>query len=55
MLDSRHEGDCVIVKRGSKWKVLSQDGKSLGTYATKAEAEKRLRQVEYFKNKEPKK
>jgi len=35
---------------GNKWKVLSQKGKSLGTYDTKEEAVKRLRQVEYFKH-----
>jgi hypothetical protein len=34
-----------------KWRVLSQKGKSLGTYDTKEEAVTRLRQVEYFKNK----
>jgi hypothetical protein len=33
-----------------KWKVLSQKGKNLGTYNTKEEAVKRLRQVEYFKH-----
>jgi SepF-like predicted cell division protein (DUF552 family) len=32
-----------------KWRVLSQKGKSLGTYDTKDEAVTRLRQVEYFK------
>lgn len=40
-----------IVKKGSKWQVQSEDGsKNLGTYDTKAEAEKRLRQVHYFKH-----
>jgi hypothetical protein len=34
---------------GGKWRVLSQKGKSLGTYNTKEEAVKRLRQVEYYK------
>jgi hypothetical protein len=33
-----------------KWQVLSQKGKSLGTYDTKEEAVTRLRQVEYFKH-----
>lgn len=43
----RHEGD--------KWQVLSEDGsKHLGTYGSKAEAVKRLRQVEYFKDKNAK-
>jgi len=40
------------VKEG--YKVLSESGKNLGgPYKTKAEAEKRLRQVEYFKNRKP--
>jgi hypothetical protein len=33
-----------------KFRVLSQKGKSLGTYDTKEEAVTRLRQVEYFKH-----
>ena len=41
----------MIVKKGSRYHVMSESGKSLGSYATKAEAAKRLRQVEYFKNK----
>lgn len=41
----------MIKKRGSKWVVLSEKtGRSFGTYATKAEATKRLQQVEYFKH-----
>ena len=37
------------VKEG--YKVLSEKGKNLGgPYKTKAEAEKRLRQVEFFKH-----
>ena len=40
----------MIVKEGSKYHVKSEDGKkSLGVYSTKEEAEKRLRQVEWFK------
>jgi transcription termination factor NusB len=38
-----------------KWTVLSQKGKSLGEYESKAEAVKRLRQVEYFKRRKKKK
>lgn len=38
-----------IVPIGNKWQVQSEKGKNLGTYDTKAEAEKRLKQVEYFK------
>jgi len=46
----------TIVKRGSKWCVISKkknkEGKhkNLGKYDTKEEAEKRLKQVEYFKH-----
>lgn len=39
-----------IRKRKGRWFVLSEKGKSLGDYATKDEAVKRLRQVEYFKH-----
>jgi hypothetical protein len=34
-----------------KWCVYSEKGKLLGRYLTKEQAEKRLRQVEYFKHK----
>lgn len=40
----------MIRHEGGKFHVMSEDGsKKLGTYATKEEAEKRLRQVEYYK------
>lgn len=40
-----------IQKVGSKWKVTSEDGsRSFGTYNTKKEAERRLRQIHYFKH-----
>lgn len=40
----------MIVKKGSRYEVRSKDGKKrLGAYGSKAAAEKRLRQVEYFK------
>ncbi|MBQ6627967.1 MAG: leucine-rich repeat domain-containing protein [Methanobrevibacter sp.] len=39
-----------IVKKGSQWQVQSEKGKNMGTYDTKEEAEKRLKQVEYFKH-----
>lgn len=42
--------DEVIKHEGSKWVVRSHKGKNLGTYDTKKEAEKRLRQVEFFKH-----
>lgn len=42
----------VIVKLpNGKWRVKSHKGKNLGTYDTKDEAKKRLRQVEFFKHK----
>jgi len=37
------------VKEG--YRVLSESGRNMGTYATKEEAEKRLKQIEYFKHK----
>lgn len=41
----------MIVKSGSQYQVQSESGKSLGKYRSRAEAELRLRQVEYFKHK----
>ncbi len=40
----------MIVKKGSKYLVISTTGKKLGEYKTKKEAEERLRQIEYYKN-----
>jgi hypothetical protein len=41
----------MIVKRKGKWTVISEKtGRSFGSYGTKAEAQKRLRQVEFFKH-----
>lgn len=41
-----------IVKDGSQWKVVTKDySKTLGTFDTKEDAVKRLRQIEYFKHK----
>lgn len=40
----------MIKKTKSGYKVVSKSGKDLGTYSTKGEAEKRLKQVEYFKH-----
>jgi len=42
----------MIRKVKSGYKVLSEDGKKNlgGPYKTKAEAQKRLRQVEFFKH-----
>ena len=41
----------MIVKTSKGYQVKSEKGKNLGgPYKTKAQAEKRLRQVEYFKH-----
>jgi hypothetical protein len=46
----------VIRKVGENYYVLSEEGKHLGgPYKTEAAAKKRLAEIEYFKNKEPKK
>jgi hypothetical protein len=46
------EGRAMIKKVAGGYKVLSEKGKNLGgPYKTKAAAEKRLRQVEFFKHK----
>lgn len=39
----------MIKKVGNKWIVGSKEGKYLGTYETKQAAQKRLNQIEYFK------
>lgn len=36
----------------NRWEVLSEKGKSLGTYSSLSEAEARLKQIEFFKKKE---
>jgi hypothetical protein len=46
----------MIVKRGPNYVVKSHDGKkTLGTYRSREEAEKRLQQVEMFKHMKGKK
>ena len=41
----------MIKRKGSKYVVLSEKtGRAFGTYKTKKEAEKRLRQIEFFKH-----
>jgi hypothetical protein len=45
----RKEAD-MIKKAGSKYVVLAESGRRMGTYDTKAEAQKRLRQIEFFKH-----
>ncbi len=39
----------MIEKRGNKWVILSMDGRVLGTFDTREEALRRLRQIEHFK------
>lgn len=43
----------MIRKQNGKWYVYSEDGTRRlgGPYGSKAQAEERLRQVEYFKHK----
>lgn len=43
--------EAIIKHEGNKWVIYSHDGKKLGEYSSKKEAVKRLRQIEYFKNK----
>ena len=40
----------MIKKQGNKYVVKSESGKNMSKPTTKAAAQKRLRQVEYFKN-----
>ena len=40
----------MIRKVQGRYRVLSESGRNMGTYRTKAEAEKRLRQIEMFKH-----
>ncbi len=40
------------VKEG--YRVVSESGRNMGTYATKEEAQKRLKQIEFFKKKKKK-
>ena len=51
-LRTKSKGAIIIKKVAGGYKVLSEKGKNLGgPYKTKKEAEKRLRQVEFFKHK----
>lgn len=47
----------MVIRTKSGWHVVSEDGKKNlgGPYRSEEEANKRLKQVEYFKNKKPKK
>ncbi len=40
----------MIVKISKGYQVRSEKGRNMGTYKTKEEAKKRLRQIEYFKH-----
>lgn len=40
----------MIRKIGSKYRVLAETGRNMGTYTTLKEAEKRLSQIEMFKH-----
>ena len=40
----------IVKLSNGKWQVQSEKGRNMGTYDTKAEAEKRLKQIEYFKH-----
>ncbi|MBI2674176.1 MAG: hypothetical protein HYX22_00335 [Candidatus Yanofskybacteria bacterium] len=40
----------MIKKIGSKYVVVAESGRKMGAYGTKKEAEKRLRQIEFFKH-----
>ena len=45
----------MIQKQGKKYKIVSQEGKTLGVFDTEEEAKKRLREIEYFKHQKGKK
>lgn len=40
----------MIKKQGSKYMVVAESGRKMGTYKTKKEAKKRLQQIEFFKH-----
>jgi hypothetical protein len=40
----------MIKKQGSKYLVVAESGRHMGTYKTMAEAKKRLQQIEFFKH-----
>ena len=37
---------------GGRFRVVSKTGRNLGTFASRKQAEKRLRQVEFFKRRD---
>ena len=40
----------MIKKIGSKFRVIAKSGRNMGTYNSRASAEKRLRELEMFKH-----
>jgi hypothetical protein len=40
----------IVHLSNGRWRLLSKKGKNLGTYDTRAGAERRERQVQYFKH-----
>ena len=40
----------MIKKIGSEYVVVAESGRKMGSYGTKKEAEKRLKQIEFFKH-----
>ena len=40
----------MIKKEGSKYVVIAESGRKMGTYGTRKEAEKRIKQIEMFKH-----
>lgn len=44
----------MIKKIKGGYQVLSESGRNMGKYKTKTEAEKRLRQIEFFKHQKKK-
>lgn len=53
IMKRREEPDLekIIRQDGDKWCLYSHDGKKLGEFDSKAEAEKREREIKYFANK----
>jgi len=41
----------MIKKIKNGYKVVSESGRNMGTYKTREETKKRLKQIEYFKHK----
>lgn len=44
--------EAVVKKEGSQYCIFSKSGKKLECFPTKKEASDRLRQIEFFKNKD---